>query len=53
MQIIIYMKIVYETGFFIDVRNLFSAPLNHCENLLKFSNEIKQCVKYMIVKSHG
>ena len=22
------MNIVYETGFFIDVKNLFSAPLN-------------------------
>ena len=22
------MKIVYETGFFIDVKNMFSAPLN-------------------------
>ena len=44
---------VYEAGFFIDVRNLFCAPLNQCENLLKFSNEIKQCVEYMIVNSHG
>ena len=53
MQITIYMKMVYEAGFFIDVRNLFCAPLNQCENLLKFSNEIKQCVEYMIVNSHG
>ena len=27
MQITIYMKIVLNTGFFIDVKNLFSAPL--------------------------
>ena len=27
MQITIFMKIVYEAGFFIDVKILFSAPL--------------------------
>ena len=26
--------------------------LKHCENLLKVSNEIKQYVKFAIVKSH-
>ena len=26
--------------------------LKHCENLLKVSNEIKQYVKFTIVKSH-
>ena len=27
MRITIYTKIIYETGFFVDVKNLLSAPL--------------------------
>ena len=29
------------------------GTLKHCENFLKFSNEIKQYVKYTIIKSHA
>ena len=38
-----------------SLKNAFNVkikPLKHCENLLKVSNETKQYVKNMIVKSH-
>ena len=41
MQTTIYLRIVYETGFFIDVKNLFSAPLR-----LVFLDVYIQCVFY-------
>ena len=36
------MKVVYETGLSIDVKNLFSAPLN--ANFTKWSKTLKQFV---------
>ena len=48
-QLCIYMKIVYETGFFINVKNLFSAPLKRlpsCNNTLTNFLSINQCGKF-------
>ena len=45
------MKVVYETGFFIDIKNLFSAPLSLKTSICSEEKAEMKLTKYQFHRS--